>query len=1335
MTCEDEDALVATVDLACFFDLSHEPMCVLAPDGRIRAANDGWERRLGWRPADLRGKALGELVHPGQARALRGAARSLLREGGVQGCPICCRSADGGWRVLDWSARLSPGDGLIYVTGRELEGGGDNVATDADKVTCCGSTLDPARLQRACNAAGSAQPIPCCDETGRWTDFSDIVEHAPDGIWVLNPQGLIGYANPRMAEILGVNATEMIGRPIDDFLDEGAQALLRVLLARQARSVDLCLLRADGRPVWACVSARQRHDEQGELLSTVLAVTDITERKRQEQELQRTRARLQATFDALPDTVLELDAEGRFTGVHSGRGIRFVPLPEVFLGRTLEEVLPPDIAALARRAMREAGEKGAVSGLKYRMAIGNRIAWFELSAARRPTGRQGEAPGFVFVIRDITDPRQAQQTLRYREALYDALFELSPIGIALNDLETGAFLDCNPALLAPTGYTREEFLKLSYWDVTPEEYAEHEARAASDLREVGRYGPFEKEYIRKDGTRYPVRLTSVRVEDGEGRQLIWSLIEDISERRRREDAARRATASLEATLAAMPDLLLELDREGRFTGYHAAVHTFFPHIAEPLIGHMPEELFPPEGAAIAREVMREVNVEGQSDGHRFYIDMADGQRHWFQISAAARRGTADEAGYVMVVRDITEALTQMRKVERLSDVARLTDNLVVFTDCEGRIEWANPAFEARTGWRLDEVRGKKPGSFLQFEGTDQATVARIRAAVRARERVEAKLLNRSRTGQEYWLKLEIQPRYDSKGRHIGFISVETDITEILAAQEAATAAEARAQAARAQLVAAVDALNDGFVYFDADDRLVLANRRFREIYAAAAPAIVEGARFADILRYGLEHGQFAEATGREEQWMRERLAAHRAAMPQTQRLADGTMLQIVERPTAEGGRVGLRIDVTELYAERERAEAANRAKSEFLANMSHEIRTPLNGVLGMADLLAETPLQEDQRAMLNTIRQSGWSLLALINDILDLARVEAGKMALESRPFDLGALMKRLMALHGANAQSKGITIELRHEPDTGAALYRIGDETRIMQIVHNLLGNAIKFTEKGGVSVLIRAEDPAQLVISLRDSGIGMNSEQLARIFEPFEQAETGIVRRYGGTGLGMSIVRRLVALMNGTIKVDSSPGVGTEVVLRLAVPVAPPEAAALVQAGGEADAEAAVETAMASDEADAALPGSASSSPVSPEAASAPDLRGLRVLVAEDSAVNARIMERMLGKLGIAPCFAGNGAEAVELWRQREFDIVLLDIAMPVMDGIEALQVMQREAAQSGRPAPLAVGATANVMTDQVESYKRTGFVDTLPKPFRLTQLRKVLERVLADRAGMSG
>ncbi|MCC5988718.1 MAG: PAS domain S-box protein [Pararhodobacter sp.] len=1327
---EEPGTSVDTLDLAGVFDLAPEPMCIVAPDGRIRAANPACERRLGWRAADLRGRALRELVHPGQAGALRVAARSLLREGGVHGRSICCRTADGGWRVLNWSARRGGRDGLIYVSG--FDSGAQGAA---GQIQCCGQTLDAAELQHVCNAGSAGQGIPCCDETGRWTGFSDIVEHAPDGIWVLNAEGRTGYANPRMAEILGLNAAEMIGRPCEDFLDEGAQALLRLLLSRRARTVDLRLLRADGRWVWVCASARRRHDEQGELLSTVLAVTDITERKRQEQELQRTRARLQATFDALPDTVLELDAEGRFTGVHSGRGIRFMPLPEVFLGRTLEEVLPPDIATLARRAMEEAGEKGAVSGLKYRMAIGNRIAWFELSAARRPTGLQGDAPGFVFVIRDITDPRQAQQILRYREALYDALFELSPIGIALNDLETGAFLDCNPALLAPTGYTRDEFLKLSYWDVTPEEYAEQEARAASDLHEIGRYGPFEKEYIRKDGTRYPVRLTGVRVEDGEGRQLIWSLIEDISERRRREDAARRATASLEATLAAMPDLVLELDRQGRFTGYHAAGHTVFPHIAEPLIGHLPEDLFPPEGATIAREVMREVDVEGQSDGHRFYIDMADGQRHWFQISAAARRGTEDEAGYVMVVRDITEALAQMRKVERLSDVARLTDNLVVFTDCDGRIEWANPAFEARTGWRLDEVRGKKPGNFLQFEGTDQATVARIRKAVRARQRVEAKLLNRSRTGQEYWLKLEIQPRYDSKGRHIGFISVETDITEILAAQEAAKVAEARAQAARAQLVAAVDALNDGFVYFDADDRLVLANRRFREIYAEAAPAIVEGAHFEDILRHGLTRGQFADARGREEAWLRARIAAHCAAEPQQQRLADGTVLQIVERATAEGGRVGLRIDVTELYAERERAEAANRAKSEFLANMSHEIRTPLNGVLGMADLLAETPLHEEQRAMLNTIRESGWSLLALINDILDLARVEAGKMALEARPFDLGALMKRLTALHGANAQSKGIALDLRIDPESGGALHRIGDETRIMQVVHNLLGNAVKFTEKGGVRVLIRAEDPAQLVISLRDSGIGMNSEQLARIFEPFEQAETGIVRRYGGTGLGMSIVRRLVALMNGTIEVDSSPGVGTEVVLRLAVPVAPPEAAALVQAGGEAGAEAAVETAMASEEADAALPESTFSEPAPPEAQAAPDLRGLRVLVAEDSAVNARIMERMLGKLGITARFAGNGAEAVELWRAEEFDIVLLDISMPVMDGIEALQIMQREAVQSGRPAPLAVGATANVMTDQIESYRRAGFVDTLPKPFRLMQLRKVLERVLTRASGEAG
>lgn len=500
---------------------------------------------------------------------------------------------------------------------------------------------------------------------------------------------------------------------------------------------------------------------------------------------------------------------------------------------------------------------------------------------------------------------------------------------------------------------------------------------------------------------------------------------------------------------------------------------------------------------------------------------------------------------------------------------------------------------------------------------------------------------------------------------------------------------------RQQLLNAVEGLNDGFVYFDSEDRLVLANRRFREIYAPSAGMIVPGVRFEDILRDGLAHGQFVDAIGREEAWLQEQLNVSNSQSVVRQILTDGTVLQVMERRTSEGGRVGLRVDVTEITQAREAAEAASRAKSEFLANMSHEIRTPLNGVLGMADLLAETPLDGQQKSMLSVIRSSGWSLLTLLNDILDLARVEAGKMELEERSFDLQASLDRLEALHGATAQAKGIAFEILRSPN--GAYQRIGDETRIIQVLHNLVGNAIKFTESGSVRVKVRANQPDRLAFEVVDTGIGMSAAQVARIFDTFEQADASTARRFGGSGLGMTIVRRLIDLMGGEITIDSEPGRGTRIAITFRVPA---DKAALPPSNVSA---------------------STASEGVPPREAGA----GKRVLVVDDNHTNRQLTELMLRQYGIEVALAINGVEACEAWRKEMFDIILLDISMPVMNGVEALRVMLKESAETGRPLPYIVAATANVMADQRQEYLREGFADILAKPVQRAQLEEVLVR----------
>ena len=368
-----------------------------------------------------------------------------------------------------------------------------------------------------------------------------------------------------------------------------------------------------------------------------------------------------------------------------------------------------------------------------------------------------------------------------------------------------------------------------------------------------------------------------------------------------------------------------------------------------------------------------------------------------------------------------------------------------------------------------------------------------------------------------------------------------------------------------------------------------------------------------------------------------------------------------------------------LHAAIERAEAGNRAKSEFLANMSHEIRTPLNGVVGMADVLGATLIRPDQRAMIETIQQSGGHLLQILNDILDLSKIESGLMALDMQPFLPADLARRVEALHGPRAQSKGV--ELSVLCDVGAARARMGDAKRVLQVLHNLIGNAVKFTETGEVRLTMVAQCGAPLLIEVTDTGIGMTAEQGELVFHDFVQADGSITRRFGGTGLGLPIVRKLVTMMGGVIRLDTAQGRGTRVQVELPLPEVEP------------------------------IP--------QPVAVMPRTLAGLRALVAEDNGTNRIILRSMLATLGIDIAMVEDGDEAVGMWQPDRFDILLLDISMPRRDGLSALHDIRALALAAGVPCPPALAVTANAMTHHVADYLKAGFAGCVSKPMRLQDL----------------
>ena len=504
--------------------------------------------------------------------------------------------------------------------------------------------------------------------------------------------------------------------------------------------------------------------------------------------------------------------------------------------------------------------------------------------------------------------------------------------------------------------------------------------------------------------------------------------------------------------------------------------------------------------------------------------------------------------------------------------------------------------------------------------------------------------------------------------------------------------EENAEQLREQLFAAIEALQDGFVMYDSDERLVAYNTRYKELFAGLEPVLKAGVKFEEIVRFAATHGLVTEAVGNEDAWIAQRLAEFRqATLIGHQSTRDGHHLRYYEKTMSDGGRVGLRIDVTELTDALRRAEAANRAKSAFLANMSHEIRTPMNGMLGMAELLASTSLSQDQREMLETITESGDALLSILNDILDLARIEAGKMTLTRTVFAPADLLRRLERLHGANAQLKGLSLILTL--DDGMKALRLGDQDRLGQVLGNLIGNAVKFTAAGCVNVTACSEGSSMVRIRVSDTGPGMSDEQLARVFDAFEQADNSVTRSHGGSGLGLAIVRKLVALMDGTITIKSTPKQGTEAELCIPLPIAEYERPVTL----------------------ADLPKQSFAR------------RDIRVLVAEDNRTNVTILAAMLRKFGVAADFARDGAEACALWHPGKYDLMIFDISMPVMDGVDALARIRDTAKMSGDSIPPAIAATANVMQDQIARYTACGFGAVLKKPYKTEDLERALCKLL--------
>ncbi len=623
----------------------------------------------------------------------------------------------------------------------------------------------------------------------------------------------------------------------------------------------------------------------------------------------------------------------------------------------------------------------------------------------------------------------------------------------------------------------------------------------------------------------------------------------------------------------------------------------------------------------------------------------------------------------------------------LTKTAEDTHDVVVVTDANGDAIWANRAFAKLSSGAIDAGSRRAPlcGSRAPVNGREQA--AAVLQALGEKKPVKTQILRHKMDGEPVWFDLEVSPLFDAGSRLGGFVAVQREISYCVERNCDLAKAVLSASKTESRFRAAIDALSDSFAIFDENDRLLIANQAFCDLHRGLEGEIRPGASFEALLRGALAADLVDLGGDDPELWISRQLRASLQPSSETHLhfKRHGWMSRRHKRMDNETVRVwtnisSLKRQQSDLEEARARAEAADRAKSAFLADISHEIRTPLNGIVGFNDLLLRSDLTEQQREYATLIESSCRALLSLTDEVLDLNKIERGMLEIGSHPFKLADLIGAARGLQAfAETKSLKLIIESSLPSDTVV----VGDSKRIQQIVRNLLGNAIKFTDAGSVRLAISRENAGlQLIVS--DTGRGIPPERLPFVFERFYHADEPGLPKRSGSGLGLAIAKDLARLMGGDIAVASDRGRGSAFKVWLPLPLDAEKAAG---AGSKrAPGEAAARSAPA---------------------------RAYEVLVAEDNPINLKLAEALLHAAGCNVQSASNGQEALAQVEKSDYDLIIMDSQMPLMNGLEAIKSVRRRQDWKSRTPILSL--TANAMKGAEEMHASAGADMYMSKPLR--------------------
>lgn len=775
-------------------------------------------------------------------------------------------------------------------------------------------------------------------------------------------------------------------------------------------------------------------------------------------------------------------------------------------------------------------------------------------------------------------------------------------------------------------------------------------------------------------------------------------IRDITGRKTAEKALQEVNSKLQSMIQASPLAIIFIDNKGGVQSWNQAAERIFGwREDEVLRGTLPSLLDNlKDQFCNAFELLQQgktftdLETRGQTKNGSI-IDVS--------LSVTSLRDPEGKiGGHIALIADITKRkMAEIALQENLRFLQCLIDtipNPIFFKDIRGIYQGCNLAFERFIGLCKDSIIGKSvydispPSLADKYRDMDQALFDSPGVQV-----YESSVL--SADGTKHDVIFNKATYTDANDRLSGLVGVILDITERKRAEEALRESEERFRA----------------IFETAEDSIFIKDRSLK--YEQVNPAMEK--------LFGLSSSELIGKTDKELFGVNAAEMVNKAdrCVLNGETHREEHTIPVQGRPTtfhtvkvpmrSSSGEItgicGIARDISELKraedalkAAKEIADAGARAKSEFLANMSHEIRTPMNAVIGMTGLLLETEITLEQKEYAETIRCSGETLLTIINDILDLSKIEGGKMELECQPFNLRNCIEKSLQVITAQAIEKGLDLAYKIEKNTPGMIK--GDSNRLRQILINLLSNAVKFTDKGQVVVLVDSrqlnETCHEIHFAIKDTGIGIPEDNMSRLFLPFSQVDASTTRRYGGTGLGLAICKKLVESMGGEIRVETQEGRGSTFYFSILAEATLNEPVDYAKAPSQIESDI-----KADDKCDFN--------------------RDLSILLAEDNAVNQKVMLQMLDKLGYQADVAANGLEVLQALSHKYYDIVLMDVQMPEMDGLEAARAIRKGLSCSDQPKIIAI--TAHAMQGDKKMCIDAGMDDYVSKPVTLEELRAAL------------